>query len=542
MITVSAASAGTYTRRSFAVALVSGAVASAFAVIFDMPAVLLVGVAAAFMSFIPLLGAFVGWAPMVVIAVVDRSAGQVAVIAAVALAGAIGTTWARCRFVVCDVNVGSFVVAIGIAAGLSAAALPGAVCAMFLAVAVASGATRKWIPDGDGAADSADIAHLESSFVRMTWASGGGAESRDNSEPRERLLLQPSTSTLVRFAAIVVLAFSIQLSLTRIGPIVVSAVVGILIAVGLDRPVSWVERRLHARRAAVVVAGALALAGAVAGLIVASTAAFDDPGSIDTDVADIVASFEEMPLLGDRLADLELERRIEDFRNDAPQLISDSTVTEQALSALGGGVVGAFWILVAALTGLLDGPRLVAVLTRRTPARFRRQGERLTRAAHRALSGYVAGSALVAGLNGLIIGTIGFVVGVPGPVVLAVWAFSWNFVPQIGALVGWAPLVALTFLVGPFQGVSVFAVFVLYQLVENNLIQPSIVGQAVDISPLAALSAALLGVTVAGLVGAVLAIPVAGVTRALLQEWRRDDFPSVRPHTVVDVHRPLQLP
>ena len=181
-------------------------------------------------------------------------------------------------------------------------------------------------------------------------------------------------------------------------------------------------------------------------------------------------------------------------------------------------------------------------MKRRIPARFRRQGERLGRAAHRALSGYVAGSALVAGLNGVIVATIGFVVGVPAPLVLAIWAFSWNFVPQIGALVGWAPLVALTFLVGPLPGVVVLAGFVLYQLVENNLIQPTIVGQAVDISPLAALSAALLGVTVAGLIGAVLAIPVAGVARALVQEWRRDDFPSFRTHTAMDGPVPPALP
>ena len=60
------------------------------------------------------------------------------------------------------------------------------------------------------------------------------------------------------------------------------------------------------------------------------------------------------------------------------------------------------------------------------------------------------------------------------------------------------------------------------------MIQPSIVGQAVNISPLAALGAALFGAAVGGLIGAVLAIPTVGVINALNTEWKREDFPSVR--------------
>lgn len=546
LLTVGAASAGVYSRRAFAVAVVSGAAASAIAAAFEMPAVLLIGVTVAFMSAIPLLGAFVGWAPMVVIAAIDRSPGEVAAISAAAMVGAVATTWARSRFVTTDVHVGSFIVAIGIAAGLSAAGLPGAVCGMFIAVGLASAATRQWRtepdPVDDHVAEPSEGERPEASYVKMTWTSSESVDVLDEVGPGERLLLQPSNTTLLRVAGIVVLAFSFQLSLSRVGPIIVSAVVGILIAIGLDRPVSWFERRLHVPRVAVVIAGALMGVAAIAGIVAVTTGALDGSSAVDTDVGNIVASLEEMPLLGDGLAGLDLEQRIDEFSRRAPILMSDANVTDRALSVLGGGVVGAFWVLVATVTCLLDGPRLVSVMTRRLPARFRRQGERLGRAAHRALSGYVAGSALVAALNGVIIGTIGFIVGVPAPAVLAIWAFSWNFVPQIGALVGWAPLLLLTFLVGPLAGVAVLVVFVLYQLFENNLIQPAIVGQAVDISPLAALSAALLGVTVAGLVGAVLAIPVAGVARALVQEWRRDDFPSIRSLATVDPPVPPSLP
>ncbi|MEZ5225914.1 MAG: hypothetical protein R2710_04380 [Acidimicrobiales bacterium] len=48
----------------------------------------------------------------------------------------------------------------------------------------------------------------------------------------------------------------------------------------------------------------------------------------------------------------------------------------------------------------------------------------------------------------------------------------------------------------------------IYQLLENNLVQPAIVGHAVDISALAALGGHWPEAHVAGLIGAVLAIPI----------------------------------
>ena len=338
VITRSTSSAGVYSRRALGVAVVSGGCGvPGLLRCFHMPAVLLIGVTVALMSVIPLLGAVTGWAPMVVIAVVDRSPGQVAVIAVAAVVGAAATTWARSRFVTSQVDVGSFVVALGIAAGLSAASLPGAVCGMFLAVGSASAVTKLRAPVADPVAEPVGSAVRDASYVQMTWTSKGST-ARGDAVPHERLLLQPSTRTLLRVAVIVVLAFSIQMSLTHgsdrssSGP---SS--GVIVAIGLDRPVSWCERRLGVRRVAIVGVGALLMVVVAAGLITVSTGAFENSPVVGTDVGDIVRSFEDMPLVGDRLAELDLERRIEEFSSDAPQLISDSTIAEQSLSVVGGG-------------------------------------------------------------------------------------------------------------------------------------------------------------------------------------------------------------
>ena len=63
--------------------------------------------------------------------------------------------------------------------------------------------------------------------------------------------------------------------------------------------------------------------------------------------------------------------------------------------------------------------------------------------------------------------------------------------------------------------------FVVYQQLENHLLQPLIYGRTVRLSPLAILVSVLIGAEVAGVVGALTAIPVGGTIQILLEHWRR---------------------
>jgi predicted PurR-regulated permease PerM len=73
--------------------------------------------------------------------------------------------------------------------------------------------------------------------------------------------------------------------------------------------------------------------------------------------------------------------------------------------------------------------------------------------------------------------------------------------------------------------IIVVVVLLVYQQIENNVIQPLVYGRSVALSPLAILIAVLVGAELAGVLGALAAIPVAGsiqvVARELLR-WRRE--------------------
>ena len=88
--------------------------------------------------------------------------------------------------------------------------------------------------------------------------------------------------------------------------------------------------------------------------------------------------------------------------------------------------------------------------------------------------------------------------GVPLAPLIGVWVAMTNLIPQIGGLLGAVPFVLLGLTQGAGTGVACLAIFLVYQNIENHVIQPVIVGRAVKLSPPATMVAALVGVSAGG--------------------------------------------
>ena len=69
-------------------------------------------------------------------------------------------------------------------------------------------------------------------------------------------------------------------------------------------------------------------------------------------------------------------------------------------------------------------------------------------------------------------------------------------------------------------GLACLAIFVVYQSLENHVLQPVIIGRAVRLSPPATMVAALVGVSAGGLVGGLFAIPLLGAGKAIYLSTR----------------------
>ena len=72
-------------------------------------------------------------------------------------------------------------------------------------------------------------------------------------------------------------------------------------------------------------------------------------------------------------------------------------------------------------------------------------------------------------------------------------------------------------------------IFLVYQNLENHVIQPLIIGRAVSLSPPVTMVAALVGVSAGGIVGALFAVPIVGATKAIYLSSRGIDLPEPTP-------------
>jgi predicted PurR-regulated permease PerM len=212
------------------------------------------------------------------------------------------------------------------------------------------------------------------------------------------------------------------------------------------------------------------------------------------------------------------------LQQKARELPSHVTDAASALTSVGGTVVSslfaAFNIIVLSIFMVVSGRRWVdrAIATARPE-----HAPRIERVVDRigiAVGNYVGGALLQATIAGVTSFVVLSILGVPFAAPLAVVYGIFDLIPLVGATLA-AVLVGIVTAFHDFPlATIVWAIWaVVYQQIENNLIQPQIQRRAVDIHPFAVIISVLFGATLFGIVGALLAIPFAASADIAVREW-----------------------
>ena len=307
--------------------------------------------------------------------------------------------------------------------------------------------------------------------------------------------------------------------------------VATLLALALDPVVRIAQRQLGSSRAIATLA-----VGSVAALLVAALVLFLGPqaASQATQFAEeLPATVEDLyswPVIGSRLADADAAQRVTDFVDDLPSRIdadSISDVAGQVLSGLGIALL----VLATAVSILLDGEAMVERVRRLIPPARAERADHTGRIVYRSIARYFAGSVMVAVLNGTVILTAGLILGVPLAPLAAVWAAVTNLIPQIGGFLGGSFFVLLATTQSPVTGLIALVIFLAYQQFENNVIQPTVIGRAVHLSPPTTMLAALIGGAAAGVPGALVATPLLGAVKSVWLDTRTPTDPDTNSDT-----------
>ena len=310
-------------------------------------------------------------------------------------------------------------------------------------------------------------------------------------------------------------------SLTRVG-------VGILFAFALDPVVVRLRHRLGCSRAGAVAIVSVAVGALFALLVfILGPPAVEQAQRFGRELPETVESSYDFPVVGNWLEERDAADEVRDWAADLPARVDTDSVTEVAKSVL-DGVLAALMVMVVGLAVLVDGDRLVARMQAALPASIEPAAIRVGRTFYRTMGAYFAGSLLVASLAAIFILAVGLAFQVPLAPAAALWMLVVNLIPQIGGFLGGGFFTLLAMTQGLETGLICLVLYLIYMNFENHIIQPTIVGQAVDLSPPATMLAALVGGAAAGIPGALVATPLAGATKSLYMELRWGRAP--RPH------------
>jgi predicted PurR-regulated permease PerM len=194
------------------------------------------------------------------------------------------------------------------------------------------------------------------------------------------------------------------------------------------------------------------------------------------------------------------------------------SITSKIVTAIVAAVTIAFMTFFM----LLEGPRWLdrffALMPEHSEERARRVGMEI----YRTIGGYVTGNLLISVVAGVVSTVVLLLCGVSYAVALGLLVAILDLVPLAGATLAAILVTTVAFIdQGVVIGLIVLAFFVVYQQLENHVLQPLVYSRTVQLSPLAILIAVLIGAKLAGVLGALGAIPVAGTIQVLMLEWLR---------------------
>lgn len=498
---------GAYIRRTLVLAGASGLAAGVLALLCQVPGAAMMGLWVGLWAVIPTFGIAVACLGMVALAFGQGTVqGVGALVGSIALVGAAEVARRR-RIERPTVTVGPLLSIVAVMAGMELGRWMGAFLLLVAAAFFAAGTDGLRINARAGPGTTQPAIRSGDATPAGT---GSVPESRRVSVELDTRSLVLAGATAFGVVVAVVFTRSIPHTLTRL-------IVGLFLALALNRVVGLVEKRVGGRReVAVAVVTVAALAAVVAFALFTVPRVADQSHHVSAQARAIVSQLDHAPFIGKRIRQSHFDNRIRRGLNDLPHLLTTHDKTLQgAARTAGESLLTGSWILLATVAALLDGPALSDKVKALVPTDRRAKVERLGSLMYDTVGRSAAGSAFSALLQGAVVMVIALAFRVPLAPVLAANAALWSFIPQVGGLFAGLPLFIFALTRGLPTAIICGCLFLVYMVTNNHVLHPLIVGRAVRISPLTSLIAVLVGVSLGGFVGGLLATPIVGVLHAL---------------------------
>jgi predicted PurR-regulated permease PerM len=339
--------------------------------------------------------------------------------------------------------------------------------------------------------------------------------------PAVRILL-PARS-IARAVLVVVGVLAALYILYQARSVVVLLFVAVFFAIAIAPPVNWLDRRGIPRWLAILLVY-LAIAAAIFGVgLLLVPPLVDGVNDLSQDLPGYIEDLRENETFAEYDDRYNITEKLQEQADELPSRLGDAAGT---LADVTVGVfsrfVQLFSILVITFFLLMEGHRILGFAYREMGPNRGARAASIAQEISRAVSGYVFGAFTISTLNGIVSYITLTILDIPFAVPLAILMAFFGLIPLVGATIG-GILVGIVVAFVSFPGglIAWAIVLIVYQQVENNLVQPLVYGRAVQVHPLVVLMAVLIGASLLGILGALVAIPVSAAIQSFLRDWWR---------------------
>jgi len=328
-------------------------------------------------------------------------------------------------------------------------------------------------------------------------------------------------SISLRTIALVAAAVAIAGAVASIGGVLLTIFVAAFNVAVLLPVVNAIERRLGWSRGLCSVALMLAIVIVVGAVLLVVVHAISDS---------VRALSHDLPQIVDQVRHSGVGKFVNGGSNPLDTLRAHASDITKGVGKVSGGVVhvgvsafGAvalfFSVLFLTLFGLIDEPRLrdwtAGLMYRDTRERYLRVTDRIVHTTSR----YMLGNLAISVICGTVYGITAVILDVPYALALAVIAGILDLVPSIGATIA-GVIIALVALSVSLEAMIVFVVvIVVYQQIENYVLQPTIVGKAAQVTGFTVLVSVLAFGALFGFIGAIIGVPIAAALQIVAEEF-----------------------
>jgi len=190
--------------------------------------------------------------------------------------------------------------------------------------------------------------------------------------------------------------------------------------------------------------------------------------------------------------------------------------------SLFSSIISATTIIVLTFFMLSEGQAWRRRFWALVPLRHRARHQRLAGHMYRSVTGYVVGKLIMSLAAAVPTAIILAILDVPSAISLGIIVGFFDLLPLIGATIGAVIVVIVALFTSSTAALVMIIFFLIYQQIENHVIQQIVFAKSVEISPLLVLVSIIFGAALGNILGALIAIPLTASAQILARDYLAD--------------------